>query len=167
MGESPPRPERPLLLGSCAQGSVRAEEATVERAGKAMIQPRELKALHLSARMFSDTPIATSVEDCVYHMQIAERCMETDLAEMAESRTDSTVHPDWTLMLSAMTTIIKHQRSAWGRATQRLNGIERARKHRAVLVWGRATTEKYKAQKAREYVRFRAKRALSRGEQHD
>ncbi|MGC3959591.1 MAG: hypothetical protein QM813_17075 [Verrucomicrobiota bacterium] len=136
---------------------------------------RWIPALRISMAMCAAVPCAISVEDCVYNMQLAERCGEADIAMRAEEFTDSTVSPNWFLIYAMAPEVIRHQRAARFQLSYKLDGIDRAKRERTSDAW----EQKNKVQRAvlrsryrtdewrkMDNERRRAKRALSRSEKH-
>jgi len=135
------------------------------------VEKREIKALRASASLFRAIPCAIDVEDCAYHMQLAEGVMEADLAMLAEERTDSTVTPDWHLILAAAPVVMKHQRAIQHQLDKRLNGPDKARRKRVRQEWERKNPERraaierrYRdaAVRERQRVRARERRAAAK-----
>jgi hypothetical protein len=128
-----------------------------------------LSALRTSMTMLHSIPGAISVEDCVYNMQIADRCGEADLADRAEEFTDSLVSPDWPAIYALTPAVLRHQRAARFRLNYALNGPDKAQRTTTSKEWERqnaiqrATLRKrYRTQEWRDMdnARRRAKRAV-------
>jgi hypothetical protein len=128
------------------------------------VEKREIKAIRASASLFRDIPACIPVEECAYHMQLAEGVMEADLAFLAEERSDSTVTPDWHLILASAPLVMKHQQARTFQVDNALNGPDKARRKRIRKEWEArnperraAIVERYRATKGREYQRIKAR----------
>jgi hypothetical protein len=113
----------------------------------------EVFALRHSARLFADTPNAIPVDECAYNMQVAECCMDADCALMAEGLTDSTVSPDWQLILANMPTVRRDKRAQRFKEEYRLNGPDRAQRARISHKWEQMNPQ----QRAELRKRYRTK----------